>query len=182
MTRRTSRRCTSRRCTSRRRASRCFTRNPKFLGLLLMPNKVNADVLPRTFDKCLRFAQQKLGDLGHVGFHISKDAGTAGRHFAYCQQHPNGSLSITFAPRAAALPDEHRQGLMFHELGHAIDFRYPGGELTRRIGSGIPSESERRADEIARRVFGHTIQYDPSIGHVQCVACDGVSPRPRGLK
>lgn len=142
----------------------------------------NTSVLSRTFAKCLRFAQQAHTDLGHVGFKVSAKAGDAGRHYAYCEQHPDDSLSITVAPDAAALTHKHILGLMFHELGHAIDFRYSSDELTRRIGSGIPRERERRADEIARRVFGHVIEYDPSIGNVQCVACYGVSPRPRGLR
>lgn len=148
----------------------------------MVPNKSGKSTLTRTFAKCLRWAQGRHVDLGAIGFQVSPSAGDAGRHYAYCEQHPDDSLTIVFAPDAAVLTHKHLLGLMFHELGHAIDFRYPGGELTRRIGGGIPQERERRADEIARRTFGHVIQYDPEIGHVQCVACNGVSPRPRGLR
>jgi hypothetical protein len=156
--------------------------NPKIVGFSLMPNKADLSVLPRTFAECLKKAQRKFPDLGHVGFNVNEDAGDSGRHYAYCQQFPDDSLAITFAPRAAGLTRKHLLGLMFHELGHAIDFRFPVEGLTRRVGSGIPRERERRADEIARRTFNHVIQYDPKIGFVQCVACNGVSPRPGGLK
>jgi len=131
---------------------------------------------------CLRRAQDEFPDLGDVAFRIHKDAGDEGRHYAYCEQHRDHSLSITFAPDAADLTERHIVGLMMHELGHAIDFRYPAAELARRIGAGLPRERERRADEIANRTFGVEIQYDERIGYVQCIRCDGVSPRPRGLR
>jgi len=175
-------RLTSRRRTSRGRRTRCLVQNPKIVGFTLMPNKSDLTALPKTFSECLQKARRKFKDLGDIGFQVSKSAGDSGRHYAYCQQHPDNSLSITFAPRAAGLTQKHLLGLMFHELGHAIDFRYSSGELTQRIGSGIPREPERRADEIARRTFHHVIEYDPSIGFVQCVDCNGVSPRPKGLK
>jgi len=172
-------RSTSRRRTSRAPRTQRLVRNPKIVGFALVPN---IGVLRQTFAGCLKKAQRAFPDLGHVGFEVNKDAGDAERHYAYCQQHPNDSLSITFAPKAARLTQKHLLGLMYHELGHAIDFRYPPRELTQRIGSGIPRERERRADEIARRTFNHVIQYDPKIGFVQCVRCHGVSPRPRGLR
>jgi hypothetical protein len=174
MIRRTSRRRTSRR-------TQCFKKNPKIVGFGMVPNGASK-ALTRTFAKCLRWAQGTYADLGPVGFKTSPAAGDAGRHYAYCEQHPDDSLTIVFAPDVVALTHKHLLGLMFHELGHAIDFRYPAGELTRRIGGGIPRERERRADEIARRTFGHVIEYDPDIGNVQCVACNGVFPRPRGLQ
>ncbi len=138
--------------------------------------------LSRVHRKLLGEAQRALPDLGRVGFEIRADAGDGGRHYAYCQQSRDGSIKIAFSPNALALSDAHLLGLMAHELGHAIDFRYPPQRLTQQIGDSIPRERERRADEIARRVFGHVIEYDPRIGYVQCVACDGVAPRPKGLR
>jgi len=134
------------------------------------------------FDSCFRALRERFPDFPNVSFRLHEDAGDQGRHYAYCEQKPDRSLHITFAPDAAELSKKHIIGLMYHELGHAVDFEYPGRHLTYRLGSGIPRERERRADEIARRVFGVDIQYDPRIGYVQCVRCDGVSPRPRGLK
>ena len=187
---------TSRRRTSRARTVSCgraLVRNPKIVGFSVAPIRANglpssrpsshgAERIYAAHRKCMRQAQAALPDLDPVAFAMRADAGDGGRHYAYCQQHPDGSTSIAFSPNSFPLPDAHIDGLMAHEFGHAIDFQFSAAEIARRLGGGIPRERERRADEIASRVFGHAIEYDPAIGHVQCINCGGVTPRPRGLR
>lgn len=45
------------------------------------------------------------------------------RHFAACQ---DDGLVILLAPEAAELPDGSVFAILAHELGHAVDFLYPG--------------------------------------------------------
>lgn len=176
---------TSRRTSRRARRVSCglaLARNPKIVGFSVPAMVPNTSKLHAAHRKYLRAAKKRLPDLAPVAFSVRDDAGDGGRHYAYCQQHPDGATSIAFSPNAFSLPDAHVQGLMAHEFGHAIDFQFPAAEIARRLGEGIPRERERRADEIAARVFGHDIEYDPRIGHVQCIDCGGVTPRPKGLR
>lgn len=89
------------------------------------------------------------------------------RSFAYCESAP---LRISVAPRLEAAPDDRIEGVLRHELGHAILF--VAGYLD------APEHTERRADEVARRVFGRAIRYDAD--DVQSTRY-GRSPRPAHL-
>lgn len=57
-------------------------------------------------------------------FMISADAHDKPRHFAACRD--DGKLLI-FAPEILALPEETAVAIIAHEVGHAVDFLYPGG-------------------------------------------------------
>jgi hypothetical protein len=89
------------------------------------------------------------------------------RSYAYCESSP---LRISVAPRLEAAPIDRIEGVLRHELGHAILFA--AGYID------APAHTERRADTVARTVFGRTIRYDAD--DVQSTRY-GKSPRPSHL-
>jgi hypothetical protein len=141
--------------------------------------------LPRTrrsFDRHFDEAENRFHDLGTVELHQDEKAGSdngvgADRQFGYCMSGP--PIRIAFASKAEELPDKNLDGLMAHEWGHVLDYRYGKRELEKMLKKRLPEGAERRADAIAEIVFGKTIKYDRN--DVQCVSCRGESPRPRRL-
>lgn len=134
------------------------------------------------FDESFDVVEDQFPDFGTVEFYEDERAGTdngAGskRQFAYCQD--GNPIAIAFAPKAAGLPRAQLVGLMRHEFGHALEYRYGVQELERRLGVRLPSQVERRADRIAEAVWGEPIVYDADF--VQCVGVHGQRPRPAHL-
>lgn len=87
------------------------------------------------------------------------------RQFAWCDSTP--PLSITLAPRLGRQPRARIEGVIWHELGHALLF-----------SRGILTHSEREADAAAEAAFGVQIGYDHE--DVQTTR-GGVRPRPAHL-
>lgn len=133
------------------------------------------------FDDCFDEVEETFPDVGTIELHhddrAADDNGAGSeRQFGYCMD--GSPIVIAFAAKAEALPDTHIRGLMAHEFGHALEYRYGVEELEKRLGK-LPPTVEARADAIAERVFGDTIRYDDAC--VQCVGCAGTSPRPSHL-
>jgi|TARA_R110001599_G_scaffold284322_3_gene486325 hypothetical protein len=108
------------------------------------------------------------------------DAGDNGRHFAYCE-YLSGDTIIAYSPDMVELPQRYIDGIILHEIGHAVDFSYTQPELEEMFGYKLDLEDEGRADEIAEMILGETVQYDLPK-YVQCVgpACTG-GRRPHNL-
>lgn len=136
----------------------------------------NISKVQKAFDKWFDRVEQKFPDFGLLELHSDVKAHDGGRHFAYCKD--GDPLAIAFAPEAEDLPETNVLGLMAHEFGHAIDFRYGKDELQKQLGK-LPQDIEKRADAIANAIFNITIKYDQNL--VQCISCKGV-PRPKGLR
>lgn len=135
----------------------------------------------RIFSECFDRIEELFPDFGDAELHHDKRAGAdngAGseRQFAYCKD--GDPMVIAFALKAEKLPEANLRGLMRHEFGHALEYRYGVRELQRRFGR-LPEKVERRADVIAERVWGEPIVYDESL--VQCVGVEGIPRRPRHL-
>jgi len=135
----------------------------------------------RIFDECFDVIEERFPDFGDIELHEDEKAGSdngAGseRQFGYCKD--GDPIVIAFAAKIEKLPVENIRGLMAHEFGHALDYRY-GNKLGSMLGVRLPDGVERRADAIAKAVFGETIKYDERL--IQCVDCKGTSPRPRRL-
>ena len=145
---------------------------------LPMARNPNWTKVKKAFEKWFDRVEQEFPDFGKLELHSDAKAHDADRHFAYCK-HVGSKISISFAPEAEDLPEHNVMGLMAHEFGHAIDFRYGKAALEKRLGS-LPRDVEERADAIANKVFGITIRYDKHL--VQCVSCKGTTPRPKGLR
>ncbi|HEY5657774.1 MAG TPA: hypothetical protein VIY27_08280 [Myxococcota bacterium] len=145
------------------------------------PNAPNP--IPRTtavFDEMMDLLEDgPFDDFGELGLASDKAAGDGGaRQFAYCRSEPD-AITIAFAPKAEALPHANLVGLMAHEVGHAIDARYPLEVILERTGMhGLSRGAERRADEIAEAALGVLVRYDAQ--DVQCVGY-GTTPRPGHL-
>ena len=130
------------------------------------------------FDECFDALVEQFPDFGDLELHQDEKAGSDNGHgserqFGYCMD--GDPMVIAFAGKIESMPDEYIRGLMRHEFGHALDFRY-GKELGKMLGRRLPDGIERRADVIAECVFGDTIKY----GHldIQCVGCNGKGKRP----
>lgn len=150
-------------------------------GLRFNPRS-SRDRLAEAFDEAFDTVEERFDDFGTAELHEDEDAGAdngAGpeRQFAYCRD--GNPIIIAFAPKAERLPDSHLRGLMRHEFGHALEYRYGVEELERRLGMRLPEKVERRADVVAEAVFGEPINYDDA--YVQCVGVSGTSPRPSHL-
>ena len=133
------------------------------------------------FDECFDRIDEAFPDFGACELHedeAAADDNGAGseRQFAYCMD--GDPMIIAFAPKSRDLSKANLHGLMRHEFGHALEYRYGVAELEKRLGK-LPETVERRADVIAERVWGDPIVYDHRL--VQCVGKDGVHPRPKHL-
>jgi hypothetical protein len=133
------------------------------------------------FDECFESIERAFPDFGELELHQDEKAGGDNGHgserqFGYCMD--GDPIRIAFAAKTDDLPEANIRGLMAHEFGHALDYRY-GEKLGKMLGQRLPEGVERRADSIAKAVFGRTIKYDGR--DIQCVACQGKSVRPRRL-
>jgi hypothetical protein len=137
--------------------------------------------LEEVFDETFDVVEEQFPNVGTIELHEDEAAGTdngAGseRQFAYCQD--GDPIIIAFAPKSDGLPDSHLRGLMRHEFGHALEYRFGVRALEEVLGK-LPKKVERRADAIAEAVFGEPIEYDERC--VQCVGVGGKRPRPKHL-
>lgn len=87
------------------------------------------------------------------------------RAHAYCVD--TTPPTIVYAPKLERARLARIEGVLRHELGHALAFC-----------AGVPEHSERDADDLARRTLGATIRYDAD--EVQTTGV-GVTPRPAHL-
>jgi hypothetical protein len=149
----------------------------------LMPNRAAPFTkVKEVFDQCFDIIDEQFPDFGEVELHEDEKAGSdngAGseRQFGYCK---NGTpIVIAFAAKTENLPIRNIRGLMRHEFGHALDFRYGRAHLSKLFGERLSAGGELRADQIAEHVFGDKIEYDDLL--IQCIGCGGVSPRPKKL-
>lgn len=137
----------------------------------------------RIFDETFDEVARQFPDFGEAELYEDEAAGKdngAGpeRQFAYCKD--GDPMVIAFAPKAESATLQRLRGLMRHEFGHALEYRFGVKELERRLGKKLPDGIERRADAIAEAVWRQPIEYDGCMA--QCVGCaDGVSPRPKHL-
>lgn len=147
----------------------------------MQKNRGTFDSVRRCFDECFDWVDELFPDFGSCELHEDTAAGSdngagADRQYAYCKN--SKPMIIAFAPKARQLTMSNLRGLMRHEFGHALEYRYGVAELERRLGK-LPETVERRADVIAERVWGDPIVYDERL--VQCVGKNGTHPRPKHL-
>ena len=141
--------------------------------------------LPRarkTFDRLFDTIAEQFPDFGELELHHDEAAGSDNGHgserqFGWCTT--TAPFQISFASKIEDLPDAYVEGLLVHEMGHALDHRYGTKELQRRLGKQLPKSVERRADKIGEYVFGNPIRYGQL--DIQCVRCRGKQKRPRKL-
>lgn len=134
--------------------------------------------LHRIFDELQDQAEKRCGPL-QVMFTIGHASDfPKPRNYALCTNPLYGDTVgvgkgwclIVAAPKILKAEMPRIEGLLMHELGHAIDFL---------VTPDHPNNgSERRADDIAREIWGVTIRYDHET--VQSTCC-GVHPRPAHL-
>jgi len=136
----------------------------------------------RAFNRYFDQLEARFPDFGELELHHDEKAGGdnghgADRQFGYCTVDP--PFQIAFAAKTEHLPQAYIDGLMAHEMGHAIDHRY-GDQLPKMLGVRLPEGAELRADRIAEIVFGDQVKYGSDL-LIQCVNCEGVGRRPRKL-
>ncbi len=145
------------------------------------PNGRSMPKVRAAFDECFARIEEQFPDFGVLELHQDEKAGADNGHgserqFGYCMD--GKPIRIAFAAKTEGLPVANIRGLVAHEFGHALDYRY-GKDLGRMLGRRLPEGVERRADAIAKAVFGNTIKYDER--DIQCVRCEGAEKRPRRL-
>ena len=119
------------------------------------------------FARLLRQAQRSLPSLRVDLREGAAHDFPAARNYAYCS-HSRGRITIVVAPRMAQATRPRIEGVLMHELGHAVFFA--GGEL---------QHAEREADKLAERLFSRMIRYDAALD-VQTTG-RGNRPRPAHL-
>jgi hypothetical protein len=138
---------------------------------------------------------------GEIRLEIRAEMHDTARHFAGCQT--DGRL-IAFAPQVVDLPEETLGAIMLHEIGHALDFLYPGvfvlraGDLDvmvppnddpvqmrrylNRVRQWYDRDDdtvERTADAVAEAMSDRRIGY---LGPCLLQTLDAGVPRPKGLR
>lgn len=133
-----------------------------------------------------------------VEFYVARDAHDTPRHFAGCSE---TGKKIVAAPEMVELPHPFVQGILAHELGHAVDFLYPGefvlgpGGVVRRVRADVSEGQwtrwfkaweardydvvEQTADKLAERVWGAPIGY---AGPCKLQNFRTGEARPQGLR
>ena len=110
------------------------------------------------------------------GFGVTLFHPAEGRYGAWCH--------MRYPSKMLKQPKARQDGVLRHELGHVIDLLTPKAHLNRWAksrGIKLASTDERRADDIARAVWGTPIYYDNKL-LVQTTQSRGASsPRPRHL-
>jgi len=134
------------------------------------------------FDRLFDTLEEQFPDFGVIELHHDEAAGGDNGHgserqFGYCTV--DLPIKIAFAQKIEELPDAYIEGLVVHEMGHAIDHRYGTREAQRRLGKRLPKSAERRADKIGEYVFANPIRYGKL--DIQCVRCQGKQSRPKKL-
>lgn len=71
------------------------------------------------------------------------------RDYAYCQYAPRTGALITFSRKILKAGEHRADGLIRHELAHAI-----------LLHNGVAKHSEQDCDDMAERVWGGKIRYD----------------------
>lgn len=92
------------------------------------------------------------------------------RDHAYCEVVSRSPIRcrVTVAPKLKRAPKHRQEGVLRHEIGHAVLLTFTSGDHT-----------ERQCDEMAEHLFGAPIRYDAE--DVQTTRRDGVTPRPARL-
>ena len=127
-------------------------------------------MFPSLFRRLRRIARATCPDL-----EVSLRTGDAAefplpRDHAYCEvvsQSPP-RCRVTVAPKLLYAPKHRQEGVLRHEIGHAVLLTFTSGDHT-----------ERQCDEMAEHLFGAPIRYDAE--DVQTTRRDGVTPRPARL-
>jgi len=133
--------------------------------------------LVRIFDRLQQETQTLMPDfrvrllLGHPSDYPHK------RNCAMCMylDTPQGrQIDIFVAPKVLKMDRGRQEGLLRHELGHAVEFHL-GTDRLHQWMPNLPAGVERRADAVAERLYGRPIYYDHDL--IQTIN-RGVRPRP----
>lgn len=152
-------------------------------------------------EKARRFVQTQGLDpskLDAVKLRVDKVMHDTARHFGGCRT--DGKV-VVLAPQIVDLPEQVLGAVMLHEIGHAVDFLYPGVFALRgrklqaverdfrgtRNALNRAASWDRRdadtveftADAIAERMSGRAIGY---LGPCQLQTLGVRAPRPAGLR
>lgn len=114
-----------------------------------------------------------------VSLLVVDDADLTPRSYAYCNCDGEAATTIGIAPRLADQPTHRIDGVLRHEIGHAVDTLYqrPESRLARNLHLPGHDTPELRADAIASAIWRSPIGYDED--HVQTT--DPGGPRPPWL-
>jgi len=132
--------------------------------------------LIRIFDRLQGETQLLMPDfhvrllLGHSGDYPHK------RNCAMCMYlntTKGRQIDIFVAPKVLKMGKGRQEGLLRHEFGHAVEFHLED-DLYAAL-PGLPKGVERRADDIAERLYGAPIYYDRDL--IQTTT-GGIRPRP----
>lgn len=132
----------------------------------------------RLLDSLLRQARQTTPAAAnlHARLHMGRSAQfPAPRDHAFCELMPPEPgratwCRITVAPRMLTAPRARQEGVLRHEIGHALLFLHDVDPAT---------HTELACDEAARLLFGEPIYYDRE--DVQTTDPTGTTPRPSHL-
>ena len=95
-----------------------------------------------------------------------------------------GRCWMKYPDKILSAPPGRADGVIRHELGHVVDMLVPKKELNRWAkarGVTLASTDERRADDIARCIWGTPIYYDDKLLVQTTQSRGATSPRPRHL-
>ena len=127
------------------------------------------------FDALLSLVQEQYPSLSCT-IEVDESAGERGGHactraYAFCEDLDDGSFRIAVAGKLDSADDSRVEGLLRHELAHAVLLH--GGDL---------EHTERDADEVAEALFGSPLYYDEDdVQTTDPSAPDAKRPRPAYL-
>ena len=139
--------------------------------------------VPSLVEKRLKEAENFIGYRFNFQFLVGRsELFPNKRDYAFCHYDPHTKMiSIVVSPKFLTASFGRQDGVLRHELGHAIDFTMPAEQLEKLAKKHkivLSSSQERKADDIAKMVWGSPLLYDQDLVQHTTI---GVQPRPRHL-
>lgn len=142
----------------------------------------SSEAMPRVaaaFRKLVDSGAKRWPELLDVGLRLDPDLEAySTRSRAACSMEP--PVEVLVAPILEYELARRIQGVLRHELGHAIHALVGRRGIRSRIGGlRLPKSDERLADDLGFYVWGQRINYEPPL-YIQTIG-PGVHPRPAAL-
>lgn len=111
------------------------------------------------FRESMAHATTIFPEVEGLAWHADWQAGDHGRAFGACTM--GEPVMLILSPRLNDEAVDRIEGIIRHEIGHAVDAKCSRGRLRQVLGvNALPESAEVLADKLAFAIWGEPILYD----------------------